>query len=229
MLQSFMNWLGFGLCHQLPERSFSGGGVQLPVCARDTGIYVGFVVAMFLISALHRPDRPRELPSPAGWVAFALMVGSMAIDGLTQYAGFRLSTNELRLMTGLLTGFGVAMLLVPMLNDCVWRTASRVRVLDPLWRLATFIAAVPVVYAVVWWGGPWLGAAYPVLVALAVLATLTSVNMVLVCITPWFERKAVRFIDIWPAALVSLALSLLEVWLAAQLRYGLLALAARFS
>jgi uncharacterized membrane protein len=229
VLQQFMHWLGFGLCHQLPERSFFGGGVQLPVCARDTGIYVGFCVAMVLVWALHRPERPRDLPSPLGWTAFALMVGSMAIDGGSQYLGFRTSTNELRLMTGLLCGFGIAMLLVPMLNDCVWRTANNSRVLDPPWRLGVFVAAVPVLYAAVWWGAPLLGIAYPVAVAVAVLITLTCVNLVMVCITPWFERKAVRLVDVWPAALVALALSFLEVWLAGLLRYALVALAGRIS
>ncbi len=229
MLQDALTWLGFGLCHQLPERSFFGGGVQVPVCARDTGIYVGFCVALVLISVLHRPERPRGFPTPLGWVAFGLMVGSMAIDGGTQFIGLRSSQNELRLITGLLTGFGVAMLLTPMLNDCVWRTSHNRKVLDPLWRLGVYLAAVPVVYAGVWWGAPLLGVAYPVLVGAAILATLTCVNMVLVCITPWFERKAERLTDVWPAALVSLALAFLEIWLAALLRLGLVALAGGIS
>jgi uncharacterized membrane protein len=229
VLQESLHWLGFGLCHQLPERSFFGGGVQLPVCARDTGIYVGFCVALALIALLHRPERRRGFPTAWGWAAFALMIGSMAIDGGTQYVGLRSSTNELRLLTGLLSGFAVAMILVPMLNDCVWRASTNKPVLDPVWRLGVFLAAVPAAYAVVWWGAPLLGVVYPILVALAVLATLTCVNLVLVCITPWFERRAVRLIDVWPAALVSLALTLLEVWLAGLLRLGLVALAGRIS
>ena len=64
MLAEFLHWLGFGLCHQLPERSFFGGGVQVPVCARDTGIYVGFVVAFALIALVHRGERPTGFPAP---------------------------------------------------------------------------------------------------------------------------------------------------------------------
>ena len=143
MLQTALHWLGFGLCHQLPERSFFGGGVQAPVCARDTGIYVGFCVAIVLISLLHRPKRPRGFPSPLGWVAFGLMIGSMAIDGGTQLIGLRSSANDLRLITGLLSGFAIAMLLVPMLNDSVWRTSHNQRVLDPPWRLGVFRSGGP--------------------------------------------------------------------------------------
>lgn len=229
VLESSLHWLGFGLCHQLPERSFFGGGVQAPVCARDTGIYIGFCVALALISLLHRPERPRDFPTIWGWIAFALMFGSMAIDGGTQFVGLRASTNELRLMTGLLSGFAIAMLLVPMLNDCVWRASSNRRVLDPPWRLGIFLATVPVAYVAVWWGAPVLGSGYPILVALAILVTLTCVNMVMVCMTPWFERRAVRLLDVWPAALASLVLTLVEVWLAGMLRYGLVALAGRIS
>jgi uncharacterized membrane protein len=229
MLQTALNWLGFGLCHQLPERSFFGGGVQLPVCARDTGIYLGFCVAMVLISVLHRPKRPRGFPTALGWVAFGLMIGSMAIDGGTQLIGLRSSANDLRLITGLLSGFAIAMLLAPMLNDSVWRVSHNQRVLDPPWRLGLFLLVVPVVYAAVWWGAPLLGIAYPILVAIAILTTLTCVNMVMVCLTPWFERKADKLVEVWPAAMVGLALSFLEIWLAALLRLGLVALAERFS
>jgi uncharacterized membrane protein len=229
VLQSFTHWLGFGLCHQLPERSFFGGGVQLPVCTRDTGIYVGFCVSLALIALLHRPQRPREFPSVWGWIAFALMVGSMAVDGGTENLGLRSTTNELRLITGLLCGYAIGMLLTPMLNDGLWRASHPVRVLDPPWRLLLWLATVPIAYVAVWWGGPLLGIGYPILASAAVLVTLTSVNLVMVCLVPRFERRAARLRDAWLAILIALGMSILEVWLSGLLRHALVALAGRIS
>lgn len=227
-LQAFLHWLGFGLCHQLPERSFFGGGVQAPVCARDTGIYTGVIVSVWLISLLHGGRRPREFPTAAGWVAILVMIGAMALDGVTEYAGLRTTTNELRLITGLLAGFAIGALLTPMLNDEVWRRSSRERVLDPWWRLLVWLAVVPVCYVAILYGGPMLGVGYPILIAVAVIATLTTVNLVMVCLLPPFERRAERLLDAWLPILIALGLTFLEVWLAGLVRFALLALVARY-
>ena len=36
--------IGGFICHQMPERSFHLGGLQIPVCARCLGIYAGFAL-----------------------------------------------------------------------------------------------------------------------------------------------------------------------------------------
>jgi uncharacterized membrane protein len=227
VLQSFLHWFGYGLCHQLPERSFFGAGVQVPVCARDTGIYVGFMISLVMISVLHRGSRPREFPAPAGWVAIAVMIAAMGLDGVSSYAGLRATTNELRLLTGLLAGYAIAAMLTPMLNDEFWRTGSRERVLDPAGRLFAWLATVPVAYVGIFYGAPLLGVAYPILVVVTIVATLTSVNLVLVCLTPPFERRANRITDAWAAILIAIAMSFLEVWLSNLLRVWLESLVSR--
>ena len=227
VLQSFLQWFGFGLCHQLPERSFYGGALQVPVCARDTGIYVGFLVSLVVISAVHRGSRPREFPAPAGWVAVGLMIAAMGLDGVSSYAGLRTTTNELRLITGLLAGYAIAAVLTPMINDEFWRTGSRERVLDPGGRLLVWLGTVPLTFVAVFFGAPLLGVGYPLLVVATILATLTAVNLVLVCLTPPFERKADRLTDGWAAILAALALSFLEIWLSGLLRLWLESVASR--
>lgn len=224
-LQSLLHSFGYGLCHQLPERSFFGGGVQVPVCARDTGIYFGVVISFVLISALHRGSRPIGLPTPSGWVLVGLMIGAMALDGITEYAGLRPTTNELRLITGLLSGFAIGALIAPMLNDVLWRRSSGERVLNTPARLASWVLAVPVSYAVVYWGLPLTGQAYPILVAFSIVVTLVLVNLVIVCVLPVFERRAESVWDTWAPVLVAFALSGLEIWGSAQLRLATMALA----
>jgi uncharacterized membrane protein len=222
---ALLHWMGYGLCHQLPERSFFGGGIQAPVCARDTGIYLGVITSVILISFLHRGSRPTGLPTKVGWATIAVMIGVMALDGTSQYLGLRASTNELRLITGLTSGFAVGAIITPMINDGLWRRSSAERVLNTAPRLGLWLLGVPTCYALVYWGLPLLGAVYPAVVAVGILATLTAVNLVMVAVLPAFERKASRLSDAWLALLVSLGLSLLEIWSAGLLRTGILAMA----
>ena len=47
-LTAFVYMAGSIVCHQIPERSFHINGVQFPVCARCTGLYVGGLVGVML-------------------------------------------------------------------------------------------------------------------------------------------------------------------------------------
>jgi uncharacterized membrane protein len=227
LLQGFLHWMGYGLCHQLPERSFFGGGVQVPVCARDTGIYFGVLISLAVIALLHKGERPKLFTGTAGWVAIALMIGSMALDGGTEYAGLRGTTNELRLITGLLAGFAVGAIIAPMLNDELWVRGGQSRVLDTPRRLWIWLAAVPVSYVTIYWVLPLMGIVYPVLVAFAIVGTLTAVNMVMVCMLPKFDRQSMRLRDAWLAILIAAGVSFAEIWLAGLLRDALNLLARR--
>jgi hypothetical protein len=62
---------GFGalVCHQRPERSFHVAGVQLPVCARCTGLYVS--AAIGIVFAWARSRSSPALPF-ARWRAYLL-------------------------------------------------------------------------------------------------------------------------------------------------------------
>jgi uncharacterized membrane protein len=40
--------VGAVVCHQIPERSFHFSGIQFPVCARCTGLYLGGAVGVAL-------------------------------------------------------------------------------------------------------------------------------------------------------------------------------------
>lgn len=225
MLASFLRWLGYGLCHQLPERSFFGGGTQLPVCARDTGIYVGFIVAVALIVVLDRGRRSSDVPPV--WLGATLGVGfaAMAIDGVTQLFGFRESTNSLRLATGLAMGFAMAAYTVPILNSQLWRRPGSGRVLSDTVSGLIFLAGLPTAFALLWWGGPHAGIVYPLFTGVAIVATFALVNLVLVVILPPFEQRASSLRDTWlPVALAVIA-AFAELAAAGYIRGLLLGLA----
>ncbi len=184
-----------------------------------------------MISLVHRGERPREFPAPAGWVAIGLMIGAMGIDGVSSYAGFATTTNDLRLITGLLAGYAIAAMLAPMLNDEFWRTGSRERVLDPAWRLLVWLATVPVAFVV----DPLRRAAARRRLSRSwsrrrIIATLTAVNLVMVCLAAAVRAQGGshhRRVGGDPAS--RWRCRFLEIWLSGLLRLWLESMASRLS
>jgi uncharacterized membrane protein len=95
-----MQWrLAFRMmCHGLVRRCLEIFDVPMPICARCVGIYVGLLagVAFFRIVPLLRERVMRSVAIAA--------VFPLALDGLTQLAGFRESNNSLRMATGVIAG-----------------------------------------------------------------------------------------------------------------------------
>lgn len=220
MLEPFFHWLGYGLCHQLPSRSFFAGGVQLPVCARDTGIYIGFALSLGAIALLERPRRPTRLPSAWVLIAGAIGAAAMIVDGVTSYAGLRETSNAVRLATGLASGWALPLVVVPMLNGQMWRRSDDVRLLEGA-RAAWWLGGLVASYAALSWVMPRTGLVYPFAVAGAILITLTAVNLVFVTLAPTFERAADRLRSAWRQVVLAGLLTLVELALAGWIRWWL--------
>lgn len=211
MLETVFATLGYGLCHQIPERSFFAGGYQLPVCARDTGLYLGFALGLAALWFLHRDDRPSLLPPWPVNALIAVFISSLVYDGASSYMGLRETTNDIRLLTGMLAGWGLSALLAPMLNGQLWSRPGETRVLGALPEIGKWLAILVVSWAVTRWLLPQTGVLYPLLVTAAILLSLGAMNLVIVSLSPRFERRAARADDLWLASLVALLLACLEV------------------
>src|SRR5437868_11286439 len=83
-LQDRLHWLDSGICAQLPTHSFYPGGEQLPLCARNTGIYLGFMVTLITLHATGR-GRAQLLPRWPIVVALACGVIAMVVDGFNSF------------------------------------------------------------------------------------------------------------------------------------------------
>jgi uncharacterized membrane protein len=84
-------------------------GWKMAFCERDLAIYLG-LLAVGLLYARRRGMRP------AGFITYAILILPMAIDGFTQLFGWRESTWQLRVVTGLLFGLASAWLVLPRLD-----------------------------------------------------------------------------------------------------------------
>jgi uncharacterized membrane protein len=225
MLEAVLHWVGFGLCHQLPERSLFAGGYQLPVCARDTGLYAGFLLSLIVIALVERGRRPSELSRPWLLVIGAIFLGTMVADGVSSYAGWRLTTNDLRLVTGLLAGYSLPLIVIPILNAQMWKTVSGRRLLDG-WRAAVWLISAPAAFAVLRWVLPLSGVAYPLLLVFAIVVTFVVVNMIFATLVPAFEHKSSVLRDAWLPMTLSIALVAAELLAASWVRLVVERLAA---
>jgi uncharacterized membrane protein len=91
------------MCHQLPERSLELFGQYMPICSRDTGIFLGVFLACIL--SFVSSKLPGFLKS--SWLAILSAV-PLGVDGVIQLLGFWESTNTSRLVTGLIAGFCIS-------------------------------------------------------------------------------------------------------------------------
>jgi uncharacterized membrane protein len=88
------------VCHRLPERSFFYRGKQFPLCARCTGILIGYLIG--IIYAIFNGEI-------ALYFSVILLI-PLIIDGSVQLAGKWKSTNRRRFLTGILAGVGTIFL-----------------------------------------------------------------------------------------------------------------------
>lgn len=85
-------------CHQLKDRSFFLNDNEMPMCSRDTGVFIGLFFGALVMSAFSLTMRKRYL---------VIGLLPMLADGLLQAVTSYQSDNSIRVATGLLAGIAV--------------------------------------------------------------------------------------------------------------------------
>jgi len=89
-------------CHQIASRSYFLNENQLPMCARDVGIFLGLSIGAFIVAYRRVSINP-----------FLLILGliPVGLDGGIQFLTSYESTNAIRLTTGAIAGVTVSLLI----------------------------------------------------------------------------------------------------------------------
>ncbi|OFW05909.1 MAG: hypothetical protein A3I61_06420 [Acidobacteria bacterium RIFCSPLOWO2_02_FULL_68_18] len=106
---------GSRLCHQIAERSIHFDGVQLPVCARCLGVYMGAAVAL-LPGLRSRPGRAARSPVWVRHVAILALAFNGATVAVERIDVWQVSSGVRAIagaMLGAAVGFAVAHVLRP--------------------------------------------------------------------------------------------------------------------
>ncbi len=143
-LQGKLLAIGYGVCHQIASHTFSIQGKLLPLCSRCTGLFLG---ALATIAVLSSHARRGGFPKAnLRWVLFAFLA-FYAIDGINSTAsiinglhGLYTPSNLLRLISGAGMGIALGAMLMSIWNSVLWTDASEEPLLNS-YRLLGICAA----------------------------------------------------------------------------------------
>ena len=216
-----------GICSQLPGHSFYPAGQQLPLCARNTGVYLGFSLGFLTLLGAGRV-RVSRLPGPGVALALLGLVGLMAIDGFNSlFLDLGLPhlyqpQNLLRLISGLGTGVAMVAFITPVANGLLWRHEDARSSFRSFAQLAVVAPLLLLAFLAVGSQTAWL--LYPIAIvsSLGLLLALTLVNLVfLLCFSPLIGRFE-RWRQVAPVFTLALTLTVIELTLLFKLKLAVL-------
>jgi len=222
-----LRWLDSGICAQLLTHSFYPGGERLPLCARNTGIYLGFMMALITLSAIRR-GRAQQLPGRPITILLASSIVILAIDGLNSFAldlglpHLYQPHNLLRLATGLLTGLALGAFMLPVLNRLLWNTYNEQRSISSWKGLMVLLSVLLLCFFAIASQNALI--LYPValLSTAGLLTVVSSINLVVLVMISRQVETFERYHHLLPFLVLAIMLATGEMLALAQLKLSLL-------
>jgi uncharacterized membrane protein len=221
-----ITWLNSGVCPQRPGHSYFFDGQQMPLEARMVGIFGGFLLTFL---GLWLVGRGRALQWPGRRLSLVLagLVLIMVLDGLNSTAlelGWPVlyqPQNWLRVVTGAVSGVGMAGLLLPVINLTLWRRGY----LTPTFRrgreiIYALIPALLLALGTILGWGP-LFWPLSLLAVGGVITMLVMFNLIILAIVFRRENAVSSFYGLLAPATLVVLLSLGQMALFALLRLAL--------
>ncbi len=221
-----ISWLNSGVCPQRPGHTYFFDGQQMPLEARMVGIFGGFLLTFL---GLWLVGRGRALQWPGRKLGLLLggLILIMVFDGLNStfldlgWPTLYQPQNWLRVVTGAISGVGMAGLLLPVVNMTLWRRGY----LTPTFRRGREIvyALLPVLLyalATIWGWGP-LFWPLSLLAVGGVILMLVMFNLIILAIILRKENALSSFYGLITPATLMILFSLGQMALFAALRLAL--------
>ncbi len=200
---------------------------QLPLEARDFGMYIGFFSTWAYLFALGR-GRTKGMPPWYILLTLVIFVGIMGLDGINAFLydlkvlpHLYTPTLQLRLGTGFLTGIAFAGILAPVINFSLWRANDQ----RPIMETRHVVGALLI--AAVWFAinesgwGIWL---YPLAIITSASTPLLIGLINMVFLLSLFRKEGIA--ENWRGVLNPLAAgvfcALIELGVLALMRYAVL-------
>lgn len=110
----------------------------MPVCSRCAGIYIGFIFSVIIIQILERKVKI-SMPSFKIIIALIIFAFSMGLDSILTSLRIIEPNNYVRLITGYLVGWVIAILLLPLKNSVIWKAGDQKQYLDNKLRFILWV------------------------------------------------------------------------------------------
>jgi uncharacterized membrane protein len=172
-----------GVCAQQPTHTFVVDSVLLPLCARCTGMYLGFAVTGIVLAVTRRISGS-QMPTRPVLLVLGGLVAIMGVDGINStlrdlgmwhpYTPL----NPVRLATGLGTGVAMAAILFPVVNSVLWHYEDPQRSFGSLTQLAWALPALVLAFVAVVAHPDWLLYPISVLSSAGLWAELALINLI---------------------------------------------------
>lgn len=214
-----------GICAQ--THNIISGGVQLPLCARDSGMYLSYLVTLGVIFASGRGRTGRLPPWPITLTIVGLAL-LMAADGVNStLAELGLPTayaprDDLRLLTGMGAGVGLAIIVLLVLNTALRRDVDdRLPALGRWRELGLILAVDGAIVAALAADTPLLAWPLAMLVTLGLVGNLSAVLALLPSMALGRAGRVTHLSQLAQPATIGLLLALAFLVALARFRIGL--------
>lgn len=216
--------LSAGVCAQRFGHSILFGDVQPPLESRMIGIYGGFMVTVLGFAALGR-GKSIIMPRVTMLALALVFIGVMGFDGFNAFfkdvhAPYLYEPdNRLRLLTGTLCGFAVALMVLPILNYTIWRDGD-LRPIIPTWRVFFSLIGAGLVFdAIVLTGFGALLYPVSILSVGGVVLLVVAINLLVVLSILRREGRSTSFLDLAGPGAVAASMALAELLVLAGFRF----------